>query len=164
MFNKTLYLLTATIVMAGCSSSNTSAPVVRKAGSFTSITIPVFSDQWVDGKVQLATKTKRDCGAFAKNILPATYDKDFTSDIEGDRDMFFHFSRADGQLVCDEVGIFYAKAGNEYTLNLVTKNKQCEISLIEKTPAGNQNKIQTYQAYLSIVDGIKVCTNKDRLY
>jgi len=162
MFNKTLYLLTATIVMAGCSSPAT--PVVRKAGSFTSITIPVFSDQWADGKVQLATKTKRDCGAFAKNILPATFDKDFTSDIEGDRDMFFHISRADGQLVCNEVGIFYAKAGNEYTLNLVTKNKQCEISLMEKTPGGTQNKIQTYPAYASIVDGIKVCTNKDRLY
>lgn len=164
MFNRTLYLLAAAIVLTGCSSTKTPAAVERKAGSFTSITIPVFSDQWVGGNVQLATKDKNGCGAFSNNILPATSDKDLTSDIEGNRDIFFHISRADGQLECNEVGMFYAASGNEYTLNIVTKNKQCEISLIEKTPGGIQNKIQTYPAYASIVDGIKVCTNKDRLY
>lgn len=162
MFYKILILLAATIVMAGCSSTKT--PVVRKPGSFTSITIPVFSDQWVNGNVQLATKNKNGCGAFSNNILPATSDKDFTSDIEGNQDIFFHISRSDAQIECNKIGMFYATKGNEYSLNLVTKNKQCEISLIEKTPGGTKNKIQTYPAHASMVDGIKVCENKDRLY
>lgn len=162
MFNKILFLLAATVAMAGCSSPT--APVVREAGSFTSITIPVFSDQWVAGKVQVATKNKNGCGAFSNNILPAVYDKDFTSDIEGNRDIFFHISRTDAQIECNKVGMFYATKGNEYSLNLVTKNKQCEISLIEKTPGGTKYKMQTYPAHVSMVDGIKVCENKDRLY
>jgi len=77
-----------------------------------------------------------------ENVLPATYDKDLSIDIEGNRDIFFHIARADAHIACDKVGMFYATKGNEYSLNLVTKNKQCEISLIEKTPSGIKNKIQ----------------------
>jgi hypothetical protein len=162
MFNKILLLLAATSAMAGCSSPKPT--VVRVAGSFTAITLPVFSDQWMDGNVQLATKNKQGCGAFSKNMLPTTYDKDLSIDIEGNRDIFFHIARADAHIACDKVGMFYATKGNEYSLNLVTKNKQCEISLIEKTPGGIKNKIQTYSAYASVDDGIKVCENKSKLY
>ena len=162
MFSKVLILLAAVIAMAGCSSTNT--PVARKAGSFTSITFPVFSDLWVDGNVQLAAKNKNGCGEFSKNILPAASDKDFTLDLEGNRDIFFHISRADAQIECNKIGTFYVTKGNIYTLNLETKNKQCEISLMEKTPNGTKNKINTYPAHASRVDGIKVCENKDRLY
>ena len=162
MFRNILILLAAAIAMAGCSS--TKAPVVRKLGSFTSITFPVVSDLWADGNVQLAAKNKNGCGEFSKNILPATSDKDLTLDIEGNRDIFFHISRADAQVECNKIGIFYVTKGNVYTLNLETKNKQCEISLIEKTPGGAKNKISTYPAHASMVDGIKVCENKDILY
>lgn len=161
MFSKTLFLLTAAFVMAGCVSTDT--PAVRDS-ALASITIPVFSEQWVDGNVQLATKNKQGCGAFSKNMLPAAYDKDFSIDIEGDRDIFFHISRTDAHIECDKVGMFYATKGNEYSLNLVTKDKQCEILLIEKTPDGVKNKIQTYSAFASIDDGIKVCGNKNKLY
>jgi hypothetical protein len=162
MFNKILFLLAAAVVMAGCSS--TPPPVVRKPGSYTAITFPVVSDLWVDGNVQLATKNKNGCGEFSKNILPATPDKDFTLDIEGNRDIFFHISRADAQVECNKIATFYVTKGSVYTLNLETKNRQCEISLIEKTPGGAQNKTKTYPAHASMVDGIKVCENKDRLY
>jgi hypothetical protein len=161
MFNKILLLLASAIVMAGCSS--TSAPV-RKPGSFTAITFPVVSDLWLDGKAQLTTRDNKGCGEFANNLLPPTPSKDVSVDIEGNRDIFFHVSRADAQIECNKVGTFYATKGNEYLLNLETKNRQCEISLIEITPKGAKNKIKTYPAFASQVNGIKVCENKDRLY
>lgn len=162
MFNKILVLFAAAIAMVGC--ANTNAPVeLRKPGS-TTLTIPVFSDQWMTWNVQLATKNKNGCAEFPQNILPAIFDKDFTLDIEGGRDIFFHVTREDERFKCDELGLFYAAQGNDYTLNLEIKNQQCIISMSEKTPNSTQNKIKIYPAYASVVDGIKVCTSKDRLY
>lgn len=161
MLNKILFLLAAAIVMAGCSST---AHVERTPGTFTALTIPVVSDLWVNGVLQLSKKNKKGCGEFSKNMLPATSDQDFTVDMEANQDTFFHISRADAQVECNKYGIFYVTKGNQYILNLETKNKQCEISLIEKTPNGAQSKIKTYPVYVSTVDGIKVCENKDKLY
>ena len=163
MLNKSLIILAATITLVGCSSTK-APPVVLKPGSYTALTIPVFTDLWANGVAQFATKNKNGCGEFSGNVLPASPDQDFNLDIEGDRDIFFHISRADAQVACNKYGIFYATKGNEYILNLDTKNQQCEISLIEKTPKGTQSKINTYPAHESKVDGIKVCQNKDRLY
>lgn len=163
MFSKTLFLLTAAFVMAGCVSNDTSDAALRDS-ALASITIPVFSDQWAGGSLQLATKTTQGCGEFSANILPPTSDRDVTSNIEGDRDIFFHISRTDGELGCDEVKMFYATAGNQYTLNLAIINKQCEITLMEKAPDGTQNKIKTFESFASKVDGVKVCENRDNLY
>jgi hypothetical protein len=162
MSNKVFTVLLAAIVVAGCSSAP--PPVVRKPGSFTSITFPVMTDLWADGKVQLATKNKNGCGELSDNIIPATFESDLAFEIEGNRDFFFRVARTDAQGVCDKVGIFYAAKGNEYTFNLSTKNNQCEISLTEKTPNGIQKAIKSYPAHVSAVDGKKVCENKDRLY
>lgn len=151
------------LALPGCSSTQ-ETPVQRKPGSFTSLTFPLASDQWENGKVQLATNNKKGCGKFSNNILPAIFEKDFTLDIEGGQDTFFHISRSTHNLECNEVGMFYAAQGNEYTLHLKIKNQQCIISLTEKTPGGALNKINTYPAYASRVDGIKVCINKDWLY
>src|SRR5512139_1863163 len=120
MFRKILMLFAVAATMAGCSS--TPPPVARKPGSFTAITFPVFSEQWGDGKVQLATNDGKGCGEFSANILPAIPDKDFTLDIDGGHDIFFHVSRADGKTQCDEFGLFYATKGNEYTLSLKAKD------------------------------------------
>lgn len=162
MFNKILILLAAAIAMVGCSSTKT--PVARKPGSFTAITFPVVSDRWENGNVQLATNNRNGCGEFSNNVLPATADKDFSLDIEGDRDIFFHVSTTVGNISCNEFGLFFATKGNEYTLSLKTRDQRCVVSLIEKTPRGAQNKINTYPAYASTVDGIKVCMSKDKLY
>jgi hypothetical protein len=162
MFNKTLISLAAALAMAACSTPE--PPIVQRPASLTTITIPVFPAQWVDVNLRLATKAKRGCGAFAGNVLPAVYDRDFTLEIEGNRDIFFHISRTEPKFECNKVGMFYATRGNEYTLNLVTKDNQCEISLIEKTPDGASKSINTYPAHASMVDGIKVCENKDNLY
>jgi hypothetical protein len=164
MFNKLFMLSAVAIAMAGCASTKETPVVQRNPGSFTSLTFPVFSDKWENGKVQMATNNKRGCGEFANNILPATFEKDFTLDIEGGRDLFFHISRTEHNLVCNEVGLFYATKGNEYTLSLNITNQQCVVSLLEKTPSGRQNKINTYPAYTSAVGGAKVCINKDSLY
>jgi hypothetical protein len=164
MFYKILFLLAATIVMAGCSSTNTNSSAERKPGSFTSITFPLVSDLWVDGQVQLAIKDKKGCGEFSGNFVPPTSDNDLALEIEGNRDYFFHISRADAQVACNKFGIFYAAKGNEYTMNLVTKNNQCEITLTEKKPNGTQSIIKTYPSHVSAVDSNRVCENKDKLY
>ena len=162
MINKLLFLFAATIILAGCSS--TVAPVARKPGTFTAITFPVFSELWVDGVVQVGIKDKKGCGVFSDNYLLTVHDTDFSVDIDGNQDIFFHLSRADAQIECNKIGTFYATKGNTYTLNLETKNRQCEISLLETKPSGIQNKIKTYPSYVSIVDTNKVCENKDKLY
>jgi hypothetical protein len=164
MFSKLFTLLAVTLALLGCSSTQEAPVVQRTSGSFTSLTFPVVSDQWENGKVQLATNNKRGCGEFSNNILPAIFENDFTLDIEGGQDIFFHISRSEQNLECKEVGFFYATQGNAYTLSLNIKNQQCVISLTEKTPDGALNKINTYPAYASRVDGIKVCRNKDLLY
>jgi pectin methylesterase-like acyl-CoA thioesterase len=160
MFNKILILLAATITLAGCSST----PVARKPGSFTAITFPVSSERWENGSVQLATSKKYGCGKFSDNILPASVDKDFSVDIEGNQDTFFHVTRVDAKIACNESGFFYASKGNEYTLNVKAHGQQCIVTLTEKTPGGTQSKINTYPAFVSRADGIKVCTSKERLY
>lgn len=163
MFRKLFTLLSVTLTLLGCSSTQ-EAPVQRKSGSFTSLTFPLVSDQWESGKVQLATSNKKGCGKFSNNILPDVFEKDFTLDIDGGQDIFFHISRTELNLECNEVGLFYATRGNEYTLSLNIKNQQCVLSLTEKKPGGAVNKINTYPAYASRVDGIKVCINNDQLY
>ena len=162
MFNKILILAAAAIAIGGCSS--TDIPVEVTSESSITITFPVFSNQWENGNVQLATRNKNGCGEFSNNILPAAADKDVTLDMEGGRDIFFHVSREDEKFKCDELGLFYATKGSEYTLSLDIKDQQCLISLIEKTPGGAQNKIKIYNAYASKVDGTKVCISKDKLY
>jgi len=160
MINK--FLIAATVAVAGCSTPD--APVVRVPGTFTSLSVPIISDQWLAGKIQLAIKNKKGCGEFSNDLLPPTSENDFTMDIEGNQDFFFHIARFDAQIECNKTGIFYAGRGNQYVLNLDLKNKQCEISLIEKKPDGNTYKIKTYPAHASVVDGIKVCENKNKLY
>ncbi|HEY6095287.1 MAG TPA: hypothetical protein VIU93_10090 [Gallionellaceae bacterium] len=162
MFRKIFVLSLIALTVAGC--AGTKAPVARKPGSFTSLTFPVSSDQWRNGQAQLAINNKRGCGEFAGNILPATADKDFTLDIEGGRDIFFHVSREGDNISCNEFGLFYAAKGNEYTLSLKMENQQCVVSMVEKTPSGAQNRIKTYPAYASTVDTRKVCLSKDMLY
>lgn len=164
MFNKLFMVSAVTIAITGCSSTKETPVAQRKPGSFTTLTFPVVSDRWENGKVQLATKDPRGCGQFSSNVLPATFEKDVTLDIEGGRDIFFHVSRSEKNLVCNEVGLFYATKGNEYTVSLSMKNQQCVVSLMEKTPSGAQNKINTYPAYTAAVGGTKVCINKDWLY
>lgn len=160
---RTIFILfAAAIVMSAC--SGTKQAIVREPGTYTAVTVPVLSDLWLDGSVQLATKAKRGCGQLSKNLLPAAADQDVTLDIEGNRDIFFQASRADAQTKCKKAGMFYATRGNVYTLKLETKNNQCEVSLLEKTPRGAQNKINTYPVFVSPVDGIKVCENKENLY
>lgn len=162
MLRQTITLLAATVLVAGCSSTGSS--VARKPGTFTAINVPVHSDLWLDSVVQVATKKHRGCGELSKNLLPATADKDFSTDIEGDQDIFFHVSRADAQVECNKYGMFYATKGNEYTLKLETNNRQCQVSLVEKSPKGTQQKINTYPAHVSQANGVKVCANKSDLY
>jgi len=164
MYNKLLILLIAAASIAGCSSNAPPPPVVRKPGTYTALMLPVLADKWTNGVVQLVTKDKSGCGRFAANVLPNPVDDDYIVDIEGDRDIFFRIARTDGQTECTKVGMFYATKGNEYMVKFDIKNKQCEFSLTEKTPKGVQQKISTYPPYVSNVDGIKVCENKDKLY
>ncbi len=162
MFRKILVLL-ASVAVAAC-SSNTPPTVVRVPGSYTALNLPVLEDKWEGGIVQLATKDKKGCGQFAANILPSPIDDDYIVDIEANRDIFFHIARTAAQTECNKIGLFYATKGNEYIVKFEVKNKQCEFSLLEKTPDGAQHKISTYPAYVSNVDGIKVCENKNNLY
>jgi hypothetical protein len=60
--------------------------------------------------------------------------------------------------------MFYATKGYEYTVKFEIRNKQCEFSLLEKAPNGVQHKTSTYAPYVSNVDGVKVCENKDKFY
>jgi hypothetical protein len=126
--------------------------------------IPALSEQWISGSVQLAPKNKNGCGLFPGNILPDTIEDDYLVDIEANRDIFFKLSRITTQSECHYSGFFYASKGHEYSVKFEMKGKQCEFSLTEKTPTGILKKINTYPSYLSIVDGKKVCENKDRLY
>lgn len=163
MLHKIHLLGIIAVVVAACS---TPAPpvVVREPGTFTAITFPIISDQWDAGKVRLAVKDKKGCGVLGADVLPETATADFSGDIDGNLDIFFDISRTDGKRTCDKVGTFYATKGNEYILNLVTSNNQCEISLTEKTPKGVERKIKTYPSYVSAANGNKVCENKDKLY
>jgi len=165
MNNKMLILLAASILVEGCASTTTVAPpVVREAGSVTSITFPIISDQWSEGKVRLAIKNKNGCGEFGGDILPETSNSDFSGEVDGNQDIFFDITRTEAKSTCNIVGTFYATKGNEYTLNLSMKNNQCEIFLLEKTPKGVERKIKTYPSYLSAVNNKKVCEEKNKLY
>jgi hypothetical protein len=160
-----LPLLYAVIItLTGCASDLPPETPERAPGTFTAINIPALTEQWISGNVQLATKNKNGCGVFPGNILPATIDDDYLVDIEANRDIFFKISRTTTQSECQYSGFFYASKGNEYSVKFEMKGKQCEFSLTEKTPSGLSKKISTYPAYLSNIDGKKVCENKDRLY
>jgi len=163
MQNKIFILPLFILALAGCTTSAPPA-VVREAGTFTAITFPIISDQWDAGKVRLAVKDKKGCGVLGADVLPETATADFTGDIDGNQDIFFDITRTDGKRTCNRVGTFYATKGNEYSLNVVTSNNQCEVSLSEKTPKGVERKIKTYPSYVSPVNNTKVCENKDKLY
>jgi hypothetical protein len=163
MLRNLVSFLALTIIVSGCSSPAPES-VTREPGSYTELTVTAFSDLWLDGVVQLAPKDKRGCGEFSKNLLTPPLSKDFNTDVDGNRDVFFHINRSDSRTSCDRVGIFYAIKGNSYTLKLVPNNNQCEISLIEQNPNGIQKTINTYPAHKSIVNGKTVCLNKDKLY
>jgi len=162
MYNKILILFTVT-TLAGCASTPPKA-VVRVPGTYTALVLPVVTDKWAGGVVQLASKDKYGCGRFSANAFPNPAVEDFSVDIEGNRDIFFRIARTDAFAECSKVGMFYATKGNTYTARFEIKNNQCEFSLSEKTPGGAQNKISTYAPYVSNVDGIKVCENKEKLY
>jgi hypothetical protein len=163
MLSKILVVLAAAVACTGC-SSNTPPPVTRAPGSYTALNLPVLADKWAGGIVQLATKDKKGCGQFVANILPSPIEDDYLVDIEGNRDIFFHIARTAAQTECNKIGLFYATKGNEYIVKFDVQNKQCEFSLLEKTPDGVQHKISTYTAYVSNVDGARVCENKSNLY
>ncbi len=163
MSAKLLILLAAAAAIAGCSSKAPPPPVTRAPGA-TSLYIPALAEQWTGGVVQLATKDKYGCGRFAPNVLPDPVDDDYIVEIEGNKDIFFHIARADAQTGCNIYGMFYATRGNDYLVKFEIINNQCKFALTEKSPAGIQNKINTYPAHVSNVDGIKVCENKSRLY
>lgn len=164
MQRKNIIFAFISIVITGCATPPPPTEVVRDPGTFTAITFPIISDQWDAGKVRLAVKGKHGCGVLAGDILPATATSDFSGDIDGNQDIFFDMTRTDGTRTCNKVGTFYATKGNVYTLNLVTRNNQCEISLTEKTPKGAERKIKTYPSYVSAANGSKICENKDKLY
>ena len=163
MPHKIHVLALITLLISGCSAPLPPA-VVREPGTFTTITFPSISEQWEAGKVRLATKNKNNCGIFAGDILPETTNSDFSGDVDGNQDIFFDMTRIDAKRTCNRIGTFYATKGNEYTLNLVTSNNQCEVSLLEKTPKGIERKIKTYPSYVSAANSNKVCENKDKLY
>lgn len=163
MVRNLISFLAITILVGGCSSPSP-LPVTRAPGSYTELTVTAFTELWLDGVVQLATKDKRGCGEFSKNLLTPPITKDFTSDIEGNSDIFFHLSRSDTRSNCDKVGVFYAVKGNTYTLKLESENNQCDLTLIERNPRGIQKSINTYPAHKSIANGTTVCLNKDKLY
>ena len=165
MHYKNLILLTTIVNIAACASNNTpTAPEERRPGSYTAVFLPVMADKWNGGIVQLAVKDKNGCGHLENNILPNLIDDDYIVDIEGDRDIFFHISQSNAQTACTKNGMFFAIRGNTYTFKFEIKNNQCEFSLLEKSPNGVQNTINSYPSHVSKVDGVRVCENKYKLY
>lgn len=155
--------MSVTVALVACASTPVKPTSVTTVVG-TSITFPLVTDNWEEGTAQLATKDAKGCGVLSKDIFPASGDSDFSVEIEGNRDIFFHLTRSNSTNKCDFVRFFYATQGNEYLLNVDIKNQSCKISLIEKTPNGEQNEMNTYPAYVSEVDSVKVCENKDKLY
>lgn len=149
--------------VAGCGNAAVKAPTGPAPGSVAMITLPVSSAKWQSGIVQLAISSKHGCGEFSKNVLPDTYDKDVTLPIEGDRDIFFHILRSEVQNDCNIFGMFYGSKGKEYILNVEKNGDLCEISLIEKSPVGKGRQINTYPSHASKINGVKVCTSKEKL-
>ena len=162
MFKKILILLIAAIALGGCASSNDKADRVDYSAA-AKLTIPVFTSQWENGYMQIATKDKKGCGVFGKNVLPDVYNKDFSMAVEQNKDVFVHVTRAYGINSCDSVEMFYASKGYEYILNIENVNQNCVVSLYEIAPGTAKRKINTYPAHVSKVDGVKVCQSKDRL-
>ncbi len=164
MFNNLIVLIAVAVTMVACSDTQIKQAAVARPASATSITFQLLSDNWVEGTAKLAVKDKRGCGTFANDIFPPAADQDFTVAIEGNNDIFFHLTRANSVAQCDFVRMFYATKGKEYLLNVYMKEQNCKISLIEKSANGEQHEMNTYPAYVSRVDGVAVCENKDKLY
>lgn len=162
MFKKILLLAAVIFVIAGCGSNK--PRVAPRNPLVTNLIIPLHTEKWELGLLQLATKNKNGCGEFAQNLLPDATDEDFTMGIEAGRDTFFHIARSDAKNKCDYFGIFYAGKGNDYILNIETKSQACVVTLIEKKLNGSQSNINTYPVHASKVDGVRVCENKDKLY
>ena len=159
--NKLICLATVT-ALAGCASTSDQAAHVDYS-AVAKLTIPVFTSQWENGNVQIATKNKRGCGEFGNNILPNAYDKDFTLPIESGKDIFIHITRSYGINSCDSVEMFYATKGNEYIFNIENVNQNCVVTLYEIAPGIAKRKINTYPVHVSKTDGVKVCQSKGSL-
>ena len=162
MFKKLLIFVIAASALGGCASSNDKAGRVDYSAA-AKLTIPVFTSQWENGYMQIATKDKKGCGEFGKNVLPDIYDKDFSMPVEQGKDIFVHVTRAYGINSCDSVEMFYATRGYEYIFNIENVNQNCVVSLYEIAPGLAKRKISSYPAHVSKVDGVKVCQSKDRL-
>ena len=162
MFKKLLIFVIAASALGGCASSNDKAGRVDYSAA-AKLTIPVFTSQWENGYMQIATKDKKGCGEFGKNVLPDIYDKDFSMPVEQGKDIFVHVTRAYGINSCDSVEMFYATRGYEYIFNIENANQNCVVSLYEIAPGLAKRKITSYPAHVSKVDGLKVCQSKDRL-
>lgn len=162
MIKKILMFLSVVLALVGCASSNDKAGRVDYSAA-GKLTIPVFTSQWENGYMQIATKDKKGCGVFGKNVLPDVYDKDFSMAVEQNKDIFVHVTRAYGINSCDSAEMFYATKGYEYILNIENVNQNCVVSLYEIAPGAAKRKINTYPAHVSKVDGVKVCQSKDRL-
>lgn len=157
---KNMFILIAIFFsISGC----TKTVVAPTFNPNTKLIIPVSSDKWELGTLQLAVRNKNGCGEFSKNMLPNVFDKDLVFALEEGKDMFFHIARSDARNQCSYYGIFYAVKGNEYLLNIKAVDQTCDVSLIETSKNGVKNKIKTYPTHASPIDGIKVCENKDRL-
>jgi len=162
MIKNLLMFFVAAITLGGCASSNDKADRVDYSAA-GKLTIPVFTSQWENGYMQIATKDKRGCGVFGANVLPDVYDKDFSMPVEQNKDVFVHVTRAYGIGSCDSVEMFYANKGNEYIFNIENINQSCVVSLYEVAPGAAKRKINSYPAHVSKVDSAKVCQSKDRL-
>jgi hypothetical protein len=162
MIRNILIFFSAAIILAGCASSKDKADRVDYSTA-AKLTIPVFSSQWENGYMQIATKDKKGCGEFGKNVLPDVYDKDFSLPVEQGKDIFVHVTRAYGINSCDSVEMFYATRGNEYIFNIENVNQKCVVSLFEIAPGVAKRKINTYPAHVSKIDGVKVCQSKSQL-
>lgn len=162
MFKKLLMFFIAVIALGGCASSNDKAARVDYS-AVAKLTIPVFSSQWENGHMEIATKDKKGCGVLGKNVLPDVYDKDFSMPVEQGKDIFVHVTRAYGINSCNSVEMFYATKGNEYIFNIENVNQNCIVTLFEIAPGSTKRKINTYPVHVSKTDSTRVCQSKDRL-
>lgn len=161
MFKNILIFLATSLAMIGC--ANKGPAIQAKQEATAELIFPISTAQWESGKIQLATKNAKGCGEFSQNILADSYASDLAITIEADKDNFYHISRTYNQMECSDTGLFYAIKGHEYTLNIELIEQNCVVSLFEKPPFTAKQKIKTFPAHASKIDGVKVCENRDKL-